>query len=124
MPNSHASARLAEMLSSILGWTAWSAVIAAIAGWRTAACMIRASRERLRREFRLEFATEAALQALLADGDYEMRSFAKIKRHLPGFESDNHLRRHLIRAGAVSFVNGSGEEMWGLLERHKGETFK
>ncbi len=67
---------------------------------------------------------EAALQALLAEGNYEMRSFAKIKHHLPGFESDNDLRRHLIRAGAVSFVGGSGEEMWGLLDKHKGQTFK
>lgn len=109
-----------NVIGPVLGWSIWSAVIAGLA----ATAMIRFNREKFRREFRLEFATETALQALLADGEYAMRSFTKIKHHLPGFDDDNDLRRHLIRAGAVCFKSSSGDEMWGLLEKHKGEAFK
>jgi hypothetical protein len=112
------------MLTSLLGWAAWSAVISGISAWLVTSRTISFNREKMRREFQLEFATEAALRSLLADGNYEMRSFAKIKHHLPGFADDNDLRRHLIRAGAVSFMNGTNEEMWGLLEKHKGVAFK
>ena len=124
MPNWLASAASPDILGAIVGWSAWSAVIAALAGWLTARATFRFNRDKLRREFQLEFATEAALQVLLADGEYTMRSFDKIKRHLPAFSDDNDLRLHLIRAGAVCFESSSGEERWGLLERHKGEAFK
>jgi hypothetical protein len=113
-----------QMLASILGWGAWSAVIAGVVAWLTAQQTIRFNRDRMKREFQLEFATEAALKALLSEGAYAMRSFAKIKHHLPGFADDDDLRRHLIRAGAVCFTGASGNEMWGLLEKHKGEAFK
>ena len=86
---------------------------------------LRFNREKLRREFQLEFATEASIRALLMSEEYEMRSFGKIKRHLPGFKGDDDLRLHLIRAGAVCFMNQeSGEELWGLFEKHKGKAFK
>lgn len=116
--------QIPDVIGSILGWSAWSAVIAALAGWLTARATFRFNRDKLRREFQLEFATEAALQALLNDGEYAMRSFSKIKHHLPAFADDNDLRLHLIRAGAVCFRSNSGEEMWGLLDKHKGEAFK
>lgn len=112
------------MLVHILTWSAWSALIAAITACATTFVTLRFNRDRLRREFQLEFATEAALQALLLDGEYKMRTFTKIKHHLPAFSEDNDLRLHLIRAGAVCFYDNDGEELWGLLSRHKGEAFK
>ena len=112
-----------------LGWGAWSAVIAGGVAWATARGTIRFNREKLQREFQLEFATEAALKALLSAGEYKMRSFRRIKHHLPGFADDNDLRLHLIRAGAVCFAGepgneAAGDEMWGLLEKHEGGAFK
>jgi hypothetical protein len=76
------------MLGEILGWGAWSAVIAGTVAWLTARGTIRFNREKLQREFQLEFATEAALKALLNAGEYKMRSFERIKHHLPGFADD------------------------------------
>ncbi|MFC3101684.1 hypothetical protein [Altererythrobacter lauratis] len=113
-----------DFISQIAGWSVWSAVISALVGWLTAKATLRFNRDKLRREFQLEFATERALQALLADGEYSMRSFTKLKRHLPAFSDDNDLRLHLIRAGAVCFESKDGEELWGLLDRHKGAAFK
>ena len=117
-------ALMPEVMGAIVGWSAWSAAIAALAGWLTAKATLRFNRDKLQREFQLEFATETALRALLADGNHTLRSFAKIKHHLPGFADDDALRIHLISAGAVCFRSESGEEMWGLLERHKGQAFK
>lgn len=111
------------MTSSVLAWSLWSALISGGISWGTAKATLRFNREKLRREFQLEFATEAAIKSLLSDGDYKMRSFTKIKHHLPGFGDDD-LRRHLIRAGAVCFTSETDSEMWGLLEHHKGEAFK
>ena len=108
---------------SILDSSIWSAVIAAIIAWATAAGTIRFNREKLRREFQLEFATEAAIQHLLKIDKYTQRSFEKIKHHLRGF-ADNELRQHLIRAGAVCFTGKENEELWGLLDRNKEEAFK
>jgi hypothetical protein len=114
---------------AILGWSAWSAVIAGLVAWVTARGTIQFNREKLQREFQLEFATEAALKALLNADKYKMRSFKRIKHHLPGFASDDDLRLHLIRAGAVCFAgepgnDAAGDEMWGLLEKHRGEAFQ
>lgn len=78
-------------------------------------------RERLRTEMKLEFATEGAIQELLTDERYAMRSFEQIQRRLNGLEGDD-LRKALIRAGAVSFqkqdVGGENGELWGLRERN------
>lgn len=106
-----------------------SAIVAGVVAWLTAAGTIRFNREKLQREFQLEFATEAALKALLETDKYKMRSFKKIKHHLPGFPSENELRLHLIRAGAVCFAGTpgdetTGDEMWGLLVKNKGAAFK
>ncbi len=102
-----------------------SVLLSAAVAIGTTLLTLRFNRQKLRREFQLEFATEAAIRALLMSEEYEMRSFEKIKRHLPGFKNDDDLRLHLIRAGAVCFTNQeSGEELWGLLEKHKGKAFK
>lgn len=108
---------------AIFKWAVWPAIVAGFVSWKTASKTIDAQRERLRREFQLEFATETAIKTLLENESYTMRSFEKIKRHLPGFE-DNELRRFLIRAGAVKFSGDDEQELWGLLERHKGGVFK
>jgi hypothetical protein len=112
------------LAASILGWSAWAAIISGLVAWFTAAQKIKFDRDKLRREFQLEFATEAAIKHLLATENYSMRSFGKIKHHLKGFTDEDALRRHLIRAGAVCFSGESDQEMWGLLERHKEGTFK
>lgn len=97
-----------------------SAFVALATTWLT----LRYSREKLRREFQLEYATEAALRKLLESDDYEMRAFDKIRHHLPGFRDDNELRLYLIRAGAVRFQSQELGEVWGLLDRHYGKAFK
>ncbi|MDK9695630.1 MAG: hypothetical protein OEL76_04505 [Siculibacillus sp.] len=106
------------------GPTVVAALVSGVVAWLTTRLTISFNREKMEREFKLEFATEAAIRVLLSDGTYNMRSFSKIKHHLPGFEKDDELRRYLIRAGAVCFTNESEDEMWGLLVRHKGEAFK
>ncbi|HUO11794.1 MAG TPA: hypothetical protein VMU37_03470, partial [Caulobacteraceae bacterium] len=68
---------------AILEWGTWSAIIAGLVSWVTARGTIQFNREKLQREFQLEFATEAALKALLNAGEYKMRSFKRIKHHLP-----------------------------------------
>lgn len=110
--------------SALIGPAVVAAAVSGIVAWLTTRQTISFNQEKMGREFKLEFATEAAIRVLLSDGTYKMRSFAKIKHHLPGFEKDDDLRRHLIRAGAVCFTGASEEEMWGLLEKHKGEAFK
>ena len=108
-------------IETILASGLWCAVVAVGTAWLT----FRFNREKFRREFQLEFATETAIRALLMSEEYKMRSFEKVKRHLPGFKGDDDLRLHLIRGGAVCFMNKeSGEELWGLLEKHKGKAFK
>ena len=83
------------------------------------------ARDRLAAEFKLEFATETAIKALLDAGTHDMRTFEKIKGYLPGFADDNELRRYLIRAGGVSFKRKTDDvELWGLLSKHQGDAFK
>lgn len=108
---------------AILNWGLWPAIVAGGVSWLTTKVTINSQRERLRREFQLEMATETAIRALLNDGTYSMRSFEKIKYHLHGLE-EAELRRYLIRAGAVRFTMSDGSEGWGLLEKHKGQAFK
>lgn len=101
-----------------------AALISGFVAWLTSMATIKAQAARLKREFQLDFATEAAIKALLAEGGYEMRSFDKIRHHLPGFDNENELRRTLIRAGAISFKKGDGTELWGMLEKHRDKAFK
>lgn len=111
------------VIGAILKWGAWPALVAGVVSLLTAKATIKSQRERLQREFQLEMAMEKAILALLTDGNYEMRSFEKIKFRLHGFDHDNELRQYLIRAGAVRFNLADGSEGWGLLEMHKGQAF-
>jgi hypothetical protein len=73
------------------------------------------ARQRMRREFQLQFNAEAVIRKLLLHERWALRSFDQIKHHLGGFD-DNELRRLLVQAGALRFGVG-GREMWGLFER-------
>jgi len=101
-----------------------AAIISAAVSWLTTRITIKADAARLQREFQMDIATEAALKAMLTAAGFEKRSFEKLKHHLPGYETDNELRRALIRSGAVAFKRADGTELWGLLERNRGEVFK
>jgi hypothetical protein len=75
---------------------------------------------RLKREFRTEFAAEAAARRLLSSPKWEKRSFDSIKGKIAGF-ADDELRKILVGAGAVKFTKDDGTEMWGLLSRNEVE---
>lgn len=74
------------------------------------------ARNKLLAEFKLENAVERSLRKFLEVEKYRLRSFDTLKRHLGGF-SDDELRKHLVRAGAIRFYNDE-EELWGLLSRN------
>jgi hypothetical protein len=82
-----------------------------------AAATFKAQESRLRTELRTEFMAEAAIRRLLLSEQWEKRSFAAVKKRLGGF-TDDELRRLLVRAGAIRFEDGNGEELWGLLQRN------
>ena len=73
----------------------------------------------MRREFALEFASEAAVKTLLEQPEWECRTFDMIKKRLGGFDDDE-LRKLLVRAGAVrAFRNDERKtELWGLASRN------
>lgn len=75
-----------------------------------------ANTARMKREFMLESRAESVALALLRHKKWGLRSFAKLKSRLGGFEDDE-LRRVLVRAGAVRFYK-DGVEYWGLLDRN------
>jgi hypothetical protein len=95
------------MLATIL-----TALITSVLG--TAGALLLA-RQRMRREFQLQFNAEAVIRKLLMHRQWTLRSFTQISHHLGGFEDDE-LRRLLVQAGALRFDAG-GKEMWGLFER-------
>lgn len=76
------------------------------------------SEEKLRREFKLDYAAETVAHELLQDAEWRLRSFDVIEHHLAGF-TDDELRKVLVRAGAVCFRSKAGKELWGLLSRNR-----
>lgn len=70
-------------------------------------------KDELRQKFRLDNAIEAKIVSLFQDGQSESLSFGKIRKAIGGFdESQDELRRHLIRVGAAR-SDGQGEsEVW------------
>lgn len=100
------------------------ALVAAIVGLVVsiigAAATFKVQESRLRTELRTEFMAEAAIRRLLQNEQWKKRSFTAIQRRLGGF-ADDELRRLLVRAGAIRFEDGSGDELWGLLERNPDE---
>jgi preprotein translocase subunit Sec61beta len=85
-----------------------------------AAATFKARESRLRTELRTELMAEAAIRRLLQSEQWTKRSFTAIKKRLGGF-SDDELRQMFVRAGAIRFEDGSGEELWGLLERNSND---
>ena len=77
-------------------------------------------KDRLRTELKLEFAAEAAIRELLSDKRWPKRSYDAIQKRLQGFEPDE-LRKHLIRAGAVSYQGEADKQLWGLPERNRDD---
>lgn len=75
---------------------------------------------RLRAQLRTEFMAEEAIVRLLRHRNCSKRSFEAIQARIGGF-GDDELRRLLVRAGAVRFGNGKGEEFWGLRDRNDEE---
>lgn len=75
------------------------------------------AQQRIRREYLLQFRAETVAKALLSHRQWRLRTFATIKHHLGGF-NDDELRRILVQAGAVRFVDAQGIEVWGLIDRN------
>jgi len=74
--------------------------------------------ERLRVELRTEYMAEAAIAQMLWKAE-PLRSFARIKERIGGFDDDE-LRRLLVRAGALRFTSNDGKpELWGLRDRNE-----
>lgn len=73
------------------------------------------ARNRMKREFQLQFQAETIVRKLLSHDDWALRSFTTIKHHIGGF-ADDQLRQLLVQAGAIRFI-AQGKEMWGLYER-------
>ena len=74
--------------------------------------------ERLRVELRTEYMAEAAIAQMLWKAE-PLRSFARIKDRIGGFDYDE-LRRLLVRAGALRFTSNDGKtELWGLRDRNE-----
>ena len=88
-----------------------SLVVALLTSWVSS----NAAREKLRREFALEYAAEAAVRSLLKQKAWKLRTFDEIKKRLGGFEDDQ-LRQLLVRSGAVrAYRKSDNAELWGLV---------
>jgi hypothetical protein len=94
-----------------------AAVVALLTALITALVTVGVAERRLRRDYRLEFATESVARELMSDPKWEQRSFEAIQSGLGGFAEDD-LRRILVKAGAIRFTV-SGREHWGLLARNR-----
>ncbi|HEY1485297.1 MAG TPA: hypothetical protein VGF84_04275 [Micromonosporaceae bacterium] len=76
---------------------------------------------RLREELRTEFMAESAIRTMLTEHK-PLRSFARIKARVGGFDRDeDQLRRLLVRSGALRYwsTDGKHTEFWGLRERYQ-----
>lgn len=94
-----------------------SGVIALIVAIFTSLLTNYATRQKLLRDYKLDFAAETVARQLLKDKEWRLRSFSVIKHHLGGFEDDA-LRQVLVKAGAIRFTSKKGVELWGLLDRN------
>lgn len=63
-----------------------------------------------------EHMAEKTAQHFLSHKGYTDRSFNLLRERLGGFEDDE-LRRILVRAGAIRYTRGNGDEYWRLLSR-------
>ena len=84
----------------------------------TAAVTVVLAERRMRREYKLQFQTQAIARSLLSHPKWRLRTFETLRHHLGGFEDDE-LRKVLIQAGAIRFEDAAGVEIWGLLKRNR-----
>jgi hypothetical protein len=91
-------------------------IVALVTAILTALVTIVLSEQRLKRDFRLDFAAERVANGLLARTKWRLRTFDVLRHHLGGFPDDD-LRQILVKAGAIRFASPSGIELWGLLDR-------
>ncbi|BCH27963.1 hypothetical protein [Mesorhizobium sp. L-8-3] len=94
-----------------------SSILAYIASERSLRHQIDSFEKKIRRDYQLEFATEAAARKLLLSPDWSLRSFGEIKKRLHGLDDDE-VRKVLIRSGALCFRGTDDQELWGLIERN------
>lgn len=80
---------------------------------------------RLKFEFamiRTEFMAEQVARQLLEHPEWRKRTFRSFQRRLGGF-GDDELRKILVRAGAVRFIEEQEgkepKELWGLISRNQ-----
>ena len=76
------------------------------------------SERKKRREYKLQFQTQAVARTLLKNRRWRLRTFKTLKHHMAGFEDDE-LRKLLIQAGAIRFEDEAGVEVWGLVKRNQ-----
>jgi hypothetical protein len=90
-------------------------IVAAITSLLATLGALLLAKQRMEREFRLQFQAETIIRKLLQHPQWALRSFDTIKHHVGGFDDDE-LRRTLVQAGALRFY-AQDTEMWGLFER-------
>lgn len=105
------NAFLAGALASLVG-----AVVGGLVSWLLNRQLHAQQLERLRQQYKTEFAAEDTARHFLGHKGYTDRSFEVLRKHLGGFEDDE-LRRILVRAGAVRTFRDDGSEWWRLLDR-------
>lgn len=101
-----------------IGVAVISGLVSYIASGQRLGREIEQTEKRLRRDYQLEFSTEAVIRQLLSIEKWKLRSFTEIKGRLEGL-SDKELKVALIRAGAVCFRGDGKKEQWGLVERNR-----
>ena len=102
---------VAGVIASMLG-----AIVGGAVSWLLNRQLHAQQLERLRTEYKTEFAAEDTARHFLGHKGYTDRSFDVLRKHLGGYEDDE-LRRILVRAGAVRTFRDDGSEWWRLLSR-------
>lgn len=102
---------VASLVGAIVG-----AVVGGAVSWLLNRQLHSQQLERLRTQYKTEFAAEDTARHFLGHKGYTDRSFDVLRKHLGGFDDDE-LRRILVRAGAVRTFRDDGSEWWRLLSR-------
>jgi hypothetical protein len=104
--------------NSLIGSAVVAACISSVVSVISSMLTYRATGEKLRREYQLEFAAERIVRQLLMHPKWEWRSFDAVKHHIGSFDDDE-LPKILVRAGAIRTTTKKGKEMWSLLDRNR-----
>ena len=102
---------VASLVGAIVG-----AVVGGAVSWLLNRQLHAQQLERLRTQYKTEFAAEDTARHFLGHKGYTDRSFEVPRKHPGGFDDDE-LRRILVRAGAVRTYRDDGSEWWRLLSR-------